>query len=128
MWNEYMEWVEDTDRDVDGQVTIYDEEEYHELFEKDDDEDEEDDHHDNKIAMYGVAAAAVGIGFVGHVLGTHVIAPAITKIQEKKDAKTRSHETSEWVRANIKNKKQKTTEPLQGNDNSRKNSRRETNS
>lgn len=90
MWNEYMEWEEDND-----QMIFYDDYDLKRMEEGRDPQWEDSQPQPNegeKLMLYGVALA---IGAAGYAVGNYVIDPIIRKIQEKKDAKTRSHETSE---------------------------------
>ena len=110
MWNEYMEWVDEWN----NPIPIPDEEdddEYERIIEGRDPqwEDSQPKQTNSSLEKYeaiGLAAIISTAGIVGTAIGNH-----IKKKKEQENA-NKTHATTEWVRANLKNKEQKTSKTL----------------
>jgi hypothetical protein len=116
MWNEYMEWVDEWDNPI--PIQDWDEDE-----DEDEDEDKEESTPGDKAIGLIAAAAALPIGIAGWAFGNYVVAPLIKKMTKKNEliAETeweraknkhkertnasKENETTEWIRANIKDQK-----------------------
>lgn len=81
MWNEFMEWVDEWG----NPIPISDEDE--------DEDNEEEGDEDNSGLGLGLTIAALPLAAIGDFLGTKVVAPAIKKRREKRNA-DKKNETS----------------------------------
>lgn len=96
MWNEFMEWVDEWD----NPIPIPDEDE-----EDNEEEDEQEEYTPTEKAIGLLfAGGAILAGMAGWAFGNYVVVPLANKISRKKNA-DKKNETTEWIRANIKDQK-----------------------